>query len=124
MYPKFDGIKAYRCSPCNVVFGIDNAIIQVSCPKCKGEKTELVGEGMMMFYPLPQHPVEKEELSTNLDKDGYPVVLKASHIAEIVGISKRLAYELMERKDFPLIRLGRMKRANRDEFFKWFEGNM
>lgn len=51
----------------------------------------------------------------------YPIMLKAEHVAEILGITQRHAYEIMERKDFPLIRIGRLKRVNRDAFFKWLE---
>ncbi len=51
----------------------------------------------------------------------YPLVLQVDHIAEILGVSKRVAYEVMERKGFPLVRVGRLKRVNRDAFFKWLE---
>ena len=51
----------------------------------------------------------------------YPIMLTADHIAEIMGVSKRIAYEFMEYKGFPLIRVGRLKRVNRDAFFNWLE---
>ncbi|KYG28134.1 helix-turn-helix domain-containing protein [Alkalihalobacillus trypoxylicola] len=51
--------------------------------------------------------------------EDYPIFLKAKHIQEILGVSQRHAYEIMELKDFPLIRMGRNKRVNRDEFFSW-----
>lgn len=51
----------------------------------------------------------------------YPLILTADHIAEILGVSKRIAYEVMEHKGFPLVRVGRLKRVNRDAFFKWIE---
>jgi excisionase family DNA binding protein len=51
----------------------------------------------------------------------YPIILKADEVAEILGVTKRHAYEIMEQKGFPLIRLGRLKRVNRDAFFKWLE---
>lgn len=57
-------------------------------------------------------------MKTALD---YPLILTAEHIAEIMGVSKRIAYEIMEYKGFPLIRLGRLKRVNREAFFKWVE---
>jgi excisionase family DNA binding protein len=117
MYPKFDGISVYKCIRCSVMFGVDREVHQAYCPKCKG-RTEIAGEGMMMFFPLhKQESVSK--VSENLDNSGYPTILTADHVAEILGISLRMGYELMERKDFPLIRIGRLKRVNRDEFFKW-----
>lgn len=53
--------------------------------------------------------------------EDYPIILTAAHIAEIMHISKRVAYEVMEYEGFPLIRIGRCKRVNRDEFFKWLQ---
>jgi excisionase family DNA binding protein len=54
-------------------------------------------------------------------KEIYPVVLKASHIADILGVSEPTAYKLMRKKGFPLISFGRSMRSLRDEFFKWLE---
>ncbi|MGE7922023.1 helix-turn-helix domain-containing protein [Viridibacillus arvi] len=51
--------------------------------------------------------------------DSYPIVLTAIEISQILLISKPSAYELMDRADFPLIRIGRCKRVLRDEFFLW-----
>lgn len=51
--------------------------------------------------------------------DSYPIVLTAKEISRILLISKPTAYEIMERNDFPLIRIGRCKRVMRDEFFTW-----
>ncbi|MDM5220821.1 helix-turn-helix domain-containing protein [Peribacillus sp. NJ11] len=50
----------------------------------------------------------------------YPVVLTASHISEILLISKPTAYEIMEDKSFPLIKIGqRSKRVFRNDFIEW-----
>ncbi|MET3697140.1 excisionase family DNA binding protein [Bacillus oleivorans] len=54
-------------------------------------------------------------------KENYPVVLKASDIAEILGVSEPTAYKLMRQKTFPLISFGRNMRVLRDEFFRWLE---
>ena len=53
--------------------------------------------------------------------DSYPIVLTAIEICKILKISKPTAYELMDRNDFPLIRIGRCKRVLRDEFFLWLK---
>lgn len=53
------------------------------------------------------------------NKEDYPMILEAKHIQEILGVSKPTAYELMERPDFPLIRIGRLKRVTREGFFHW-----
>jgi excisionase family DNA binding protein len=56
-----------------------------------------------------------------MQKEQYPIVMTAKHVSEILGCSLRIAYEVMEQKDFPLIRVGRLKRVSRDAFFKWLE---
>jgi excisionase family DNA binding protein len=54
-------------------------------------------------------------------KEQYPIVMTAKHVSEILGCSLRVAYEVMEQKGFPLIRVGRHKKVNRDAFFRWME---
>jgi len=54
-----------------------------------------------------------------IDIDIYPIILTASDISEILKVSKPTAYELMDKDDFPLIKIGRCKRVLRDEFFLW-----
>ena len=49
----------------------------------------------------------------------YPIVITAKEISLILKISKPSAYEVMNRNDFPLIKIGRCKRVLRDEFFLW-----
>lgn len=49
----------------------------------------------------------------------YPLYLKARHIAEILGISTRTAYNIMSYKGFPLTKAGGSVRAKREDFFKW-----
>jgi len=51
----------------------------------------------------------------------YPLILTADDIANILMINKNKAYELMKQKGFPTITMGRLKRVNRDSFFKWIE---
>lgn len=58
-----------------------------------------------------------------MEKKDYPILLTALEISEIIGCSKRVAYELMDRTDFPLIKIRRSKRVNRDDFFEWLETN-
>ena len=54
-------------------------------------------------------------------KDHYPVVLKASDVAEILGVSEPTAYKLMKEENFPLFQYGRIMRVLRDEFFNWLQ---
>jgi excisionase family DNA binding protein len=54
-------------------------------------------------------------------REDYPIVLTVNDIMEILGIGKRIAYELMDRTDFPTVRIGKLKRVNRDAFFEWLD---
>jgi predicted DNA-binding transcriptional regulator AlpA len=55
------------------------------------------------------------------EKNEYPIVMKAKDVAEVMGVSKRTAYHIMEIKDFPLIPIGKMKLVTRESFFNWLE---
>ena len=55
--------------------------------------------------------------------ESYPLVLTANEIGQILKISKPSAYVLMNRADFPLIRIGRCKRVLRNEFFSWLNNH-
>lgn len=61
-----------------------------------------------------------EEIQIKLDS--YPIVLTAKEICEILRISKPSAYALMDRTDFPLLKIGRCKRVVKDQFIKWLNG--
>lgn len=54
-------------------------------------------------------------------REDYPLILTVKDVMEILGIGKRVAYELMDRKDFPTVRIGKLKRVNRDLFFSWID---
>jgi excisionase family DNA binding protein len=57
----------------------------------------------------------------NKTKDDYPMILTVKEVMEILRIGKRIAYELMDRPGFPTIRIGKLKRVNRDMFFDWIQ---
>lgn len=56
-----------------------------------------------------------------MDKKDFPIVLTALEVSQILGCSKRVAYEIMDSEGFPLIRLRRYKKVNRDDFFEWLD---
>lgn len=58
------------------------------------------------------------------EKTEYPVVLRAEHIAEILGIAKSTAYEKMRHADFPgrfVITGTSSARVSRERFFEYLE---
>jgi excisionase family DNA binding protein len=46
-------------------------------------------------------------------------LIGAEEISEFLGISKRRAYELMELKSFPLVRIGTRKKVHPKDFERW-----
>lgn len=53
----------------------------------------------------------------------YPIMLKASDIADAMQICENTAYEMMRQSGLviPCGRSGKSKRVARDEFFSWVE---
>ena len=50
-----------------------------------------------------------------------PAMLKVEHISEIMGISKVVAYELVNRPDFPALRIGKRIIIPKDKFLNWID---
>ena len=53
----------------------------------------------------------------------YPDILVADDIASYLRISKTGAYELMKRRDFPTIKIGRKKMTFKEYFIQWIQNN-
>lgn len=71
-------------------------------------------------FPQPLTPDKRQQepvFKTNITD--YPILMRVEHVAEILNVSKRVAYEIMDEKGFPLIRIRRSKRVNREDFFEW-----
>lgn len=53
-----------------------------------------------------------------------PLLLKVSDIQKILGIGRNSAYELIYRKQFPVLRLGeRQIRVPKNKFVEWIKNN-
>jgi excisionase family DNA binding protein len=50
-----------------------------------------------------------------------PLVLKAGDVQRLLGISRVTTYELLHRRGFPVVRIGRAIRVPRDAFLRWLE---
>lgn len=56
--------------------------------------------------------------------DDLPLCLNVQDVADVLGICKPLAYEVVNRKDFPAIRIGENNRriiVPRDKFKLWID---
>jgi len=56
-----------------------------------------------------------------LQWESLPLLLKVKDIQDILNISKNSAYELVNSKNFPAIKIGRCLRIPRDSFKEWVE---
>lgn len=53
--------------------------------------------------------------------DQLPIMLNADTIAQTLGISRAGAYELMHRKGFPTLRIGKRMMVSKEHFIQWIE---
>lgn len=51
------------------------------------------------------------------------LILNASQVAEFLGISRRLTYQLFRQKDFPTIQVGRRKLVRREALLAWLDAH-
>ena len=52
-----------------------------------------------------------------------PLILSAPQVAEFLGISRSLAYQLFRQKDFPTIQVGRRKLVRREALLAWLDAH-
>lgn len=51
--------------------------------------------------------------------ENLPLVLTPMDVAEILGISRNTAYEIIHSKGFPVIKVGKQYRVSSDRFIQW-----
>lgn len=62
-------------------------------------------------------------ISTIKNFDELPIMLHASHVKQVLGLSTGKAYQLMHSKGFPTQRFGRRVMVLKADFIKWLEQN-
>lgn len=60
-----------------------------------------------------------EQIYTNFDQ--LPLMLNADQLAQVLGISRAGAYQLMHEKGFPVIRIGRRMVIPKENLRKWLD---
>ena len=59
-----------------------------------------------------------------IDPDHLPYCIDANDIAQLLGISRSMAYELMHREDFPCVELGaRRLMVRSQDFLQWLDNH-
>jgi excisionase family DNA binding protein len=63
-------------------------------------------------------------MGNGLDKsiDDLPNVLDVCDIQEFLGLSKTKAYDLVNSKDFHVVKIGRLFKIPKESFSNWFLG--
>ena len=55
--------------------------------------------------------------------DDLPLMLTVTNVAEVLGISRTGAYELVRRGDFPTLNIGKRIVIPKEEFIRWIRDN-
>ena len=55
--------------------------------------------------------------------DELPMFINATTLAQLFGVSRALAYELMSEKDFPSFRIGKRILVTKEKLVEWIEGH-
>lgn len=53
--------------------------------------------------------------------DELPLMLTPEDIGAVLGISRNNAYAVIHSKDFPVVKIGKQYRINKDKFMQWLE---
>ncbi len=59
--------------------------------------------------------------STFKSYDELPLFLNAKTVAQVLGISMAGTYELLHRKDFPVVKIGSRMMVPKEKFIVWIE---
>ena len=59
--------------------------------------------------------------STYKTYDDLPLFLNAAMVAQVLGASPAISYELMHEKDFPTLRVGSRMVVPKEKFIEWVE---
>ena len=65
--------------------------------------------------------VEKPNRYSYTSFEDVPLIIGAEQLAAILGISRSGAYQLLRRKDFPTVHIGKRMIVPRDLLIKWLE---
>lgn len=58
-----------------------------------------------------------------VNNESLPAILNASQLAAALGISRAGAYQLLHRRDFPTLQIGKRLMVPRDKLMAWIDRN-
>lgn len=62
--------------------------------------------------------MDYEEL---IEKEQIPMIMTALDVAKVLRISRNGAYEVMNSMGFPVIKIGKQYRVQREKFLRWLD---
>jgi len=112
-----EGCYIYQCEKCHKTHGLvsrlshpDDYLEQTICPACNSA-ARIIGEGSISYE------IKEDKQEQSKDQE----VLDAKGIMHTLKVSQGKAYEIMNLKDFPLIRIGRSKRVFKKDLMEWLK---
>ena len=56
-----------------------------------------------------------------MTREELPEVMEDKDIQHFLKISRNTAYDLIKRKEFPTLKIGRLLRIRKESFLEWFD---
>ena len=56
-----------------------------------------------------------------MTREELPEVMEVKEIQQFLKISRNTAYDLIKRKEFPTLKIGRLLRIRKESFLEWFD---
>lgn len=57
-----------------------------------------------------------------MEREELPEVMTIKEVKQFLKIGRNSAYDLVNRKEFRVLRVGKSIRINRADFLRWFDG--
>ena len=57
-----------------------------------------------------------------MEREELPEVMTIKEVQQFLKIGRNSAYDLVNRKEFRVLRVGKSIRINRADFLRWFDG--
>lgn len=80
----------------------------IDCPECKDKVSDKAKTCVHCGYPLNPDEIK-----------GVQVFLSIKDVQKILGCGINTAYDLVNQRDFPKIRIGKRNYIPREEFLEW-----
>ena len=56
-----------------------------------------------------------------MTREELPEVMEVKDIQQFLKISRNTAYDLIKRKEFPTLKIGRLLRIRKESFLEWYD---